>query len=242
MQHALELGPVPAMDLAAACAGFVYGLDLAARAVLTGDRAVLLAAGECRVRSLDRAAAGVRVLFGDGAAAAVIARGDDPDLAAGGLRLALVATALGADGAGHDAIRVEAGGSRQPASLETVAAGLHALAMVDGPHVFYRAVEGFVEIGRALLDPLGLTPADIDLIVPHQPNLRILERVARLMRLPLERFALEVADIGNVGGASVGIALDRALRAGRIGPGAKVVLLTAGAGYTAAAALLEVVA
>lgn len=242
VQHGLGLDQVPAMDLSAACAGFVYALDLAARAVLTGDRAVLVGAGECRVRTLERAAPGVRVLFGDGAAAAVVGPLDAPssERPAGRLpRLALVATALGADGRGHDAIRVAAGGSRRPASAETVADGLHALAMSDGPHVFFRAVEGFVDIAHALLREVSLAAADLALVVPHQPNLRILERVSRLMRVPLERFALEVDAIGNVGGASVGIALDRALRAGRVRPGDKVLLLTAGAGYTAAAALLE---
>jgi len=234
VQHALGLDTVPALDVAAACAGFVYALDLAARGVMTGDRQVLVAAGECRARTLGRAQDGVRVLFGDGAAAALVARAD-PARA----RLDLVATMLGADGSGHADVRVPAGGSRLPASAETVARGQHALAMRDGPHVFFRAVEGFVDLARRFLAALALDAASLDLIVPHQPNLRILERVARLMRVPLDRFALEVDTIGNVGGASVGIALDRAWRAGRIGPGARVLLLTAGAGYTAGAALCE---
>lgn len=233
VQHALGLDTIPAYDLSAACAGFVFALDAAARAVLTGDRAVLVAAGECRTRTLTAARDGVRVLFGDGASAALVSRAapDEPGLV-------LSATMLGADGRGHADVRVEAGGSRLPASEDTVARGQHALAMADGPRVFFRAVEGFVELARRFLGELAIDPASLDLIVPHQPNLRILERVARLMRLPLDRFALEVEATGNVGGASVGIALDRAWRAGRIGPGARVLLLTAGAGYTAGAALV----
>lgn len=238
VQDALGLNHVPSMDLAAACAGFVYGLDLAARAVATGDRVVLLGAGECRFRTLEDAAAGVRTLFGDGAGAALIGTDDTPHDGTRP-RLRLRATCLGADGSHHAAVRVEAGGSRTPTTHATIDARAHALRMADGPKVFYQAVEGFLNIARHTLEPLGLKPDDIDLIVPHQPNMRILERVARLMRVPLERFAIEVETIGNVGGASVAIALDRAFVAGRIEPGMKVLLLTAGAGFTAGAAMLE---
>lgn len=234
VQHRLGLPHLPAFDLSAACAGFVFALDLAARALVTGDRAVLVAAGECRVRTLDRAAPGVRVLFSDGAAAALLTR--DPP-APGALRL--VATGLSADGSGHDAIRVAAGGSRLPTSEATVAAGLHALAMSDGPHVFMKATEAFVQLADAFLGALSLSLPDIALVVPHQPNVRILERVARLLRLPRERLVVTCDTLGNTGGASAAIALHLALTQGRIAPGDKVLILTAGAGYTAGAALLE---
>jgi 3-oxoacyl-[acyl-carrier-protein] synthase-3 len=234
VQDRLGLDRVPAMDLGAACAGFGYALDLAARCILSGDRGVLIGAGECRFRTLSDAAPGVRVLFGDGAGAAVVA----PTGTSQG-SLELVATLVGADGRGHAAIRVEAGGSRRPTTLDTVRAGQHSLRMEDGPQVFFQATEGLVQVAQDLMKPLGLTPKDIDLVVPHQPNLRILERVARLVRIPLDRFALEIETVGNVGGASALIALDRAWRSGRISPGDRVLLLTAGAGFTAAAAILE---
>lgn len=105
--------------------------------------------------------------------------------------------------------------------------------------VFFKAVEGFVEIAEALLQKVGMCARDFDWIVPHQANLRILERVARALRVPIERFVVTVETTGNVGGASVGIALDRALKDGRIRPGNRVLLLTAGAGFTAGAAILE---
>lgn len=233
VQHLLGLEHVPAFDLGAACAGYVYALDLAARALVTGDRAVLVGAGECRVRSLERARPGVRVLFGDGATGALLTRRE------GGLRL--IATGLGADGSGHSAIRVPAGGSRLPTSAATVAAGQHALAMEDGAHVFMKATEAFMVLADDFLAALGLGLGDIALVVPHQPNVRILERVARLLRLPRERLVITCDRLGNLGGASVGVALDEAWRSGRIHPGDKVLLLTAGAGYTAGAALLEAV-
>ncbi|TVQ94269.1 MAG: ketoacyl-ACP synthase III [Deltaproteobacteria bacterium] len=236
VQHGLGLPTVPAIDLGGACAGFVLGLDLAARCVLTGDRAVLVGAGECRVRTLRAAAPGVRVLFGDGAGAAIVgpAAGAPP----GSLRL--LASVTGADGRGHGAVIVPAGGSRLPTSEQTLRAGQHALQIREGPHVFFEAVEGLVDVARALLEPLGLCAEDLDLIVPHQANLRILERVARILRAPRERFAIEVDQIGNVGGASAAIVLDRALRRRPLPAGSSVMVLTAGAGYTAGAALLEV--
>jgi len=233
VQHALGLDHVPAFDIGAACAGYVYALDIAARALATGDRNVLIAAGECRVRTLERATPGVRVLFGDGATGALVAHAPQ------GLRL--IATGLGADGSGHRAVRVEAGGSRLPTSAATVADGLHALRMEDGAHVFMKATEAFVELADAFLGALGLTLDNIALVVPHQPNVRILERMARLLRLPRERLVITCDHLGNLGGASIGVALDIAIRAGRIAPGYKVLLLTAGAGYTAGAALLEAV-
>ena len=232
VQHRLGWPALPAMDLAAACAGFVYGLDLAARSVETGDDAVIVAAGECRVRTLVDAPPGVRVLFGDGAVAARVVR-------AGGRGLRIDAIGLTADGRGHASVQVPAGGSRLPTSAATVAAGQHALRMVDGPHVFFEAIEGFVDLANAFLASVGVPLDAIDLIVPHQPNLRILERVARGLRVELGRFAIEVDAIGNVGGASVGIALDRAWRAGRIGRCSRVLLLAPGAGYTGGVALLE---
>jgi len=231
VQHRLGLPHVPAYDLSAACSGFVYALDAAARAIATGDRAVLVGAAECRVRTLSRATPGVRVLFGDGAGGARLSS------APSGLRL--LATGLGADGSGHAAVRVEAGGSRLPTSEATVAAGLHALRMDDGPHVFMKATESFVMLADDFLGALGVPLSDVALVVPHQPNVRILERVARLLRLPRERLVVTCDRLGNVGGASAAIALDLASKDGRIRPGDKVLLLTAGAGYTAGAALLQ---
>ncbi|HVJ95054.1 MAG TPA: ketoacyl-ACP synthase III [Labilithrix sp.] len=228
----LGLGGPPAFDISATCSGYVFALDMAARAVLTGDERVMCVAAELRSRVLTDATPGVRCLFGDGASACLVAKGRGP--------LRLIATMLGTDGSGHSAVRVEAGGTRHPTSLETVEKKLHTLRVEDGPTVFFTAVDGFVEIASAFLKAVDVKPADIDLVVPHQANARILDRVARQLDIPLDRFVVIVGDTGNVGGASVGIALDHALTSRRIAPGQRVMLLTAGAGYTMAAALLEV--
>ncbi len=231
VQHGLGLERVPSVDLSAACAGFGYALDLAARCVLTGDRGVLAIAAETRSRAVATARPGVRALFGDGAAAAYVALG--------GSGHRLLATMVGADGVGHAAVRIEAGGTRHPTTVETLAAGKHTIAMEDGPTVMFTAIDGFVELAKTFLDGLGIEASSIDLLVPHQANVRILERVAKMLGIAREKTIICVQNTGNVGGASAGIALVRATSEGRIIPGARVLLLTAGAGYTMAAALLE---
>jgi 3-oxoacyl-[acyl-carrier-protein] synthase-3 len=113
--------------------------------------------------------------------------------------------------------------------------------MEDGPTVFFTAIDGFVELAKTCLAELEMTIDDVDLLVPHQPNVRILERVARMLGLPREKMVVCVEETGNVGGASAGIALVRARERGLLRPGARVLLLTAGAGYAMAAVVLEVV-
>jgi 3-oxoacyl-[acyl-carrier-protein] synthase-3 len=230
--HALGLGAAPAHDVTASCSGFLYALDVAARAVATGDRAALACAADIRSRFVDFGDRATCALFGDGAGAAVLTPGP--------VGQGLVAIGLSADGAGARAVYVPAGGSREPATADTVAARRHTIRMTEGPQVYLAAVEGILGTAEALLGALGMTFADVDLVVPHQPNRRILDRIARLARLPEEKLFVNVDRTGNVSGASVAIALDEALRGGRAPAGARVLLLAAGAGYTAGAALLVV--
>lgn len=231
--HALlGLPPLPAFDVAAACAGFVYALDLAARAVATGDEAVLAIAADVRSRYLDVTDRATCALFADGAGAALLTPGP--------VGTGLVAIGTLADGAGARAIYVPAGGSREPATAATVAAGRHAIRMVDGPQVYLEAVAGMLAVAGEVLAACGLGFADVDLLVPHQANFHIVKRVAWKAGLPLERVACNIARVGNISGATTAVALDEALRAGRLGPGARVLIVAAGAGYTAGAALLVV--
>ncbi len=232
VQLGLGLPPIPAIDIVAACAGFVFGIDEAARTALLSEVDVLVTAAELRSRMLVTASPGVRCLFGDGAAAAIVRKGSG--------RFRILATHVSADGSGHGAVRVEAGGTRHATTLSTLERNLHTLRMEDGPAVFFAAVEGFVAIADSLLGAMGMTDRDIDVIVPHQANQRILERAARQLRIEPNKWVSYVADMGNIGGASVGVAFDRASKDGRFSKGQRVMLLTAGAGYTAAAAVLEV--
>ena len=230
VQKALGLGPVPAFDLTASCSGFLFALEDAARAVATGDRAVLAAAADVRSRFLNPKDRATAALFGDGAGAAVLGPGE--------VGKGLVAVGLSVDGAGARSVYVPAGGSREPASAATVAAHRHAISMAEGPQVYLAAVEGMLATAEELLKALGLGFEQVDLVVPHQPNRRILDRLAKLGRFDPAKLYVNVDRVGNVSGATVAIALDEVRRAGRLGPGTRTLLLAAGAGYTAGAALL----
>ena len=232
VQHALGLGSAPAFDVTASCSGFLYALDCAVRAVCTGDAHVLACAADVRSRFLDLTDRATCALFGDGAGAAVVSACPPGE--------GLLAIGLLADGSGAKSVYVPAGGSREPASLASVQGRRHSIRMEEGPQVYLTAVEGMASVAEALLAALGLTSADVDLVVPHQPNKRILDRLARVLRVPEEKMFVNVQTVGNVSGASIAIALDQALRSGRLRAGMKVLLVAAGAGYTAGAALLSV--
>ena len=219
-----------ASDVGAACSGFLYGLDLAARHVLTGDPAVLLVAADVRSRFVPWDRPGTASLFGDGAGAALVA----PTPAGTGL----LACTLHADGRRADTVQIPAGGSREPTSPESARAGRHLLHMDEGPQLFLEAVEGMVDAGVACLALRNLTWEDVDIVVPHQPNARVVERIHRFARIPADRVFNNVRNRGNMGGATLAVALHEAIEQGRVRPGARVLLLAAGAGFTAGAAYL----
>lgn len=228
---ALGMAPIPAADVVAACAGFVFALDSAARAVLTGEGPVLAIAADARSRWLDVTDRATCALFADGAGAAVIGPGP--------VGLGLIAIGTVSDGAGAKSIYVPAGGAREPASAATVAAGRHRIVMHDGPQVYLEAVAGMLAVATEVLEACGLGFGDVDLLVPHQANFHIVKRVAWKAGVPLEKVAVNVERVGNISGATTAVALAEALAAGRVGPGGKVLIVAAGAGYTAGAALIQ---
>ena len=229
VQRALGMGHAPAYDLTASCSGFLFALDAAARAVLTGDRHVLACASDVRSRYLNPHDRATCALFGDGAGAAVVAACD------AGAGLLGIGTLT--DGEGVHSVYVPAGGSRSPATAETVARREHTIRMAEGPQVYLAAIEGMLGTAEALLSALGKTWDDVDLVVPHQPNRRILDRLLKLSGLPAHKLFVDVERIGNVSGATCAIALDDALGRAAVSAGQTVMLLAAGAGYTAGAAL-----
>jgi 3-oxoacyl-[acyl-carrier-protein] synthase-3 len=164
------------------------------------------------------------VLFGDGAAAAVMTFTDDSERG-------LLYHELGCDGGGAEHIVVPAGGSRMPASKMSVAENLHTIRM-NGREVYKFAVKKFNELIDHALEATGLKPEDFDLIIPHQSNLRIINSVMDKMGLSAEKFAINIDRWGNTSSASVGLALDEERRAGRAQPGDLVVLIAFGAGLT----------
>ncbi len=222
---------IPAFDVSAACSGFVYGLGVADAMIRTGQyKRVLLAGGEGLTRFMDYQERTVSILFGDGAGAAVVERADGP----GGV----LATSLKSDGQYHDAIIIPAGGSRMPLS-PYVLTQREAFVHMKGAQVFKVAVQSMEQVARETLEKVGWKIADVDHVIAHQANKRILDAVADRLEVPPEKMPTNLAQLGNTSAASVPILLDECNRAGRFRPGDKVLLLAFGAGLTWGATALE---
>jgi 3-oxoacyl-[acyl-carrier-protein] synthase-3 len=220
-----------AFDLAAACSGFVYALATANGFVRSGMyRNVLVIGVEVLSRFIDWTDRNTCVLFGDGAGAVLLQASDQP----GGM----TGFQLFAEGSGFEGIIVPAGGSACPASPRTAAEGQHFIHMA-GRDVYKYATRQLAESAIAAVRDAGLTMADIDQFVFHQANLRIIEHVARELGMPMEKTYLNIEKYGNTSAASVPMALVEAVAAGRIKEGDRVLMVAFGAGYTAAAAVVE---
>lgn len=230
VQHRLGATRAAACDLSAACCGFVYALSVADAYVRTGMRHVLVIGSEVMSAILDWTDRNTCILFGDGAGAAVVSgvQGD----------AGILSTHLRSDGGLYELIAVPAGGSRLPLSEKVVAEKMNCVKM-KGNETFKVAVRMLEEIARETLASNKLTIEDIDLYVPHQANVRILKAVAERLGLPLEKIMLNLDRYGNTSAASIPIALDEAVRQGRIKDGSLVMLGAFGAGLTWASALIR---
>lgn len=221
----------PAFDLNAACAGFSYALTTGSAFIESGQAETILVMGaEVLSRWLDFSDRTTCVLFGDGAGAVVLRPSET-----GGI----IGSVLGADGRSAEILFIPAGGSARPATHETVDAREHSIRMPHGRDVFKRAVVEMASACRQLLDKSGYGPDDVDLLIPHQANARIMIAVAERLGIPLERAVVDVETVGNTSAASVPIALDRAWRAGRIHEGDLVLLTSFGAGLAWGANLIR---
>jgi len=231
VQQTLGLSNAAAMDLNAGCSGFLYGLHTANAFVASGAaRNVLVIGAEILTRVTDYTDRRTCVLFGDGAGACVVSETGP---------MQLLHSSVGSDGAQGELIKIPAGGSRNPASADTVRERQHFL-QLDGGRVFKQAVRRMVDAARHALDDTGLTPADVSWVIPHQANERILTSVADQLGIPVPRVVLDVAETGNTSAASVPIALTKARDAGALKEGDIVMLLAFGAGLTWACQLLRV--
>jgi len=222
LQHALGASNATAFDLVVGCTGFVYGLAVAREMVTTGAyHRALVTGAETLSKITDWQDRGTCVLFGDAAGSAVVAPVPDGH--------GILSYSLGNDGSNADALKVVAGGSRVPTSAETVANRQHYLQMA-GPEVFKFAVRAMVESSEEAVNRAGLTMKDIDLVIPHQANFRIIDAAAKRLGIPLESFVCNVDRYGNTSSASIPLALDEAVRAGRVKSGDHVMLSSFGAG------------
>ena len=219
-----------AFDIDAACSGFVYALVAGASMVSAGAMGPVLVIGaETLTRVVDPTDRSTVVLFGDGAGAVVLTPSDDVNL---------LAWDLGCDGSLAGLLGIPAGGSRQPVTPDALANGDQWLKM-DGREVFRRAVRVIVDSARVALDTAGLTADDVDLFIPHQANVRIIDSAATKLGLPPERTFVNIDRYGNTSAASVPIALAEAADAGRLRTGDVVLLSGFGAGMSWASALIR---
>lgn len=228
----LGAGEAPAYDVSAACSGFLYALDAGCRAAMTGDTRVLVAATEVRSRQADPKAGRVLPIYGDGAGAALLA----PAAGDGGIR----AIVLYADGSGTWNAQIPAGGSRKPMTEEALAAGGHYLVLNDGREIFERGQAAMVRAANEAVERAGWDWASVDCFIPHQANLHLVRAIRDALGVPEAKTPEYVKDYGNCSSATLPVAIARAYREGRIGPGARVVLTAAGGGYTAGAAALVI--
>jgi 3-oxoacyl-[acyl-carrier-protein] synthase-3 len=219
-----------AFDLAAGCSGFVYGLAVAAGMIASGIHEKILVIGvDLLSRITDYQDRSTCVLFGDGAGAAVVAPAEDHGL---------LSFVLGSDGSGAELLKVDAGGSLMPASEETVRERRHFIQMA-GQEVFKFAVKIMADASIQALEKCGIAPEDVDLFIPHQANTRIIESAARRLGIPEEKVFVNVHKYGNTSAASIPIAIDEAVREGRLKKGDVMVAVGFGAGLTWAASVIK---
>jgi len=242
-----------AFDVQAGCAGFVYGLSMATGAVASGIRDnVLVVGAEAISRIIDWEDRSTAILFGDGAGAALVSAvpgggvagpGRDGSISSGAAgaepeRLGILGFDLGGDGSGADALSIPAGGSRMPASCETVQDRQHYLQM-NGKEVYKFATRVVTKSAGAVLHRCGYTVDDIDLFVPHQANLRIIEGAVAKLGLPWEKVYTNLQKYGNTSSASIPLCLREARADGRLKEGDLVLLMGFGAGLSWGACLMR---
>jgi len=224
MQAKLGIKGCAAFDIQAVCSGFVYALALADKMIRSGqNRCALIVGTEVYSRILDWKDRGTAVLFGDGAGAVVLRADSKPGI---------MASALHADGSYVDILSV-------PGNVCGGKIVGSPFLQMDGQAVFKFAVKVLDEVARETLAMCGLTPADVDWLIPHQANVRILEATARKLGIDVSKLIVTVDRHGNTSAASVPLALDLAIRDGRIKPGHKVMLQGVGGGFTWGASLVE---
>lgn len=230
IQHRLGANRAAACDISAACCGFIYALAIADAYVKNGMRHVLVIGSEVMSAITDWTDRNTCVLFGDGAGAVVLGQGT----AGSGI----LSTHLHANGGLSDMIQVPGGGSREPAS-EEVLQEKRCFIKMKGNETFKIAVKSMEEATKEALDANKLGMDDVDLFIPHQANMRILNAVGQRLGLAREKLMINLDRFGNTSAASIPLALDQAVRDGRIHDGSVVLLAAFGAGLTWASAVVR---
>jgi len=213
-----------AFDLLAACSGFIYATNMAAQAIRSGSiKNALVIGSEALSRFVNWSDRNTCILFGDGAGAFVLQASERP----GGVYSAV----MHSDGSGGDLLALQGGGSRHPATEATIQEGKHFIEM-DGKEVFRFATRVMAQATREALDGAGMSLEEIDWIVPHQANIRIIEAAARGLKMTMDKFIVNLQKYGNTSTASIPIAAVEAVENGQIKSGDKLVFVGFGAGLT----------
>lgn len=230
VQERLGAFKAAAFDLSAGCTGFIYALTVAEKFLLSpAYNHILIIGGEMLSRVMDYTDRNTCVIFGDGAGAVVLGKGEKAP--------GIIDTFLGADGRGGKHLLMPAGGAAMPATIETVQNHMHYLKM-NGPEIYKFATRICVDISRNLLKKAGLSVDDVDIFIPHQANLRIIKSALRNLHIPEEKTLINIQEFGNMSAACIPIALSMAEEEGRLKSGDLILSVAFGAGLTYGGALL----
>ncbi len=232
IQHAIGARQAFCLDLSAACSGFIFALKVAKDMIRGGsERTILVVGAEKMSTLLDWEDRDTCILFGDAAGAAVLTLSDEPDTG-------LLVEQLASDGSLGELLSVPGGGSRAPMSEQVLADRMHCIKM-QGREVFKHAVVNMTQAALDICEAAGLHPDDIACYIPHQANVRILRAIQERLEQPEEKFFVNLHKYGNTSAASVIVALDEAVKSGRIKTGDRVMLAAFGAGFTWGACILK---
>ncbi|MBT8092021.1 MAG: ketoacyl-ACP synthase III [Gammaproteobacteria bacterium] len=227
IQHSLGIPACPAFSLEAACTGFIYALTMADKFIRTGDsRCALVIGAECITKLMDWSDRNTCVLFGDGAGAVIVKPSDEPGL---------ISCHLGADGQYRDLLYYPVGVSKDLAKAGTDEASIQ----MTGNEVFKVAVKTLGGIATETLQKAGIEQSELDWLIPHQANIRIIQATAKRLGLPMEKVILTVQDHGNTSAASVPMALDVGIRDGRVKKGQLILMEAFGGGFTWGSVLMR---
>jgi len=231
VQQKLSAKNAAALDISAACSGFIYALEIADSLIAGGvSETVLVIGAEILTRITDYEDRGTCVLFGDGAGAAILRPSDG--------KKGILGTFTKSDGSLNHLLYMDGGGTKYPASYKTVDERIHYIKMA-GREVFKYAVTAMGDAAEAILNKTGLSGDDVDLLIPHQANKRILDATAKRVHIPPERVMMNVNKYGNTSAASIPLALDEARKEGRLTDNQVALLVAFGAGFTWASAAIR---
>lgn len=231
LQDRLKAKNAAVLDIVAACSGFIYGLSIASAFIAIGQyKNVLVIGVETLSKIINWEDRNTCVLFGDGAGAAVVSATTEDR--------GILGTFLSGDGSLADLLHIPKGGAKAPLTRENIGLKQHYISM-KGNEVFKSAVRAMESSAKRIIQEVGLSSEEIDLLIPHQANIRIIEALAKRLKVPMDKVYVNIDRYGNTSAASVPIALDEARKNGRIKEGSNTVLVAFGAGFTWGSAVIK---